>query len=306
MRIGIGVDTNGDLATVLDRFRQTEAEGFHAVWIPNIFSYDAITLLALAGTVTQRLELGTFVVPSYPRHPAAIAQQALTAAAAAGGRFTLGIGLSHRVVIEDMFGLDFSKPVRHMREYLSVLMPLLAQEAVRFKGSEYRVAAKLDVPGVQRPPVVVAALGPQMLRVAGRLADGTATWMGGPRYLREVAIPAIRAAAAEAGRPEPRIIAGFPVAVTSDPDAARKSAAKSFEMYGQLPSYRATLDRGGAQGPADVAIVGDEAAVRRQLRELAEIGVTDFNGSPYRVEGDPDASKRTRDFLAAVARGGLA
>jgi F420-dependent oxidoreductase-like protein len=306
MRIGIGVDTSGELPVVLDRFRQTEAEGFQAVWIPHIFGYDAITLLSLAGSVTGRMELGTFVVPTYPRHPAAMAQQALTAAAATRGRFTLGIGLSHRVVIEDMYGLDFSKPVRHMREYLSVLMPLLGQETVRFRGKDYRVTAKLDVPGAGRPPVIVAALGPQMLRVAGLLADGTATWMGGTRYLRETAIPTIRAAAAEAGRPEPRIVAGFPIALTGDEDAARGSAAKSFEMYGQLPSYRATLDRGGASGPADVAIVGDETSLRRQLRELAEIGVSDFNGSPFRVDGDPDAPQRTRAFLAALAREGSA
>jgi F420-dependent oxidoreductase-like protein len=304
MRIGTGVETNGDLATVLGRFREAEAAGFHAVWVPNIFGYDAITLLALAGRVTERLELGTFVVPTYPRHPTAIAQQALTAAAATGGRFVLGIGLSHRIVIEDMFGLDFSKPVRHMREYLSVLMPLLERQPTRFQGEEFRVAAQLDLPVERRPQVIVAALGPQMLKVAGRLADGTATWMGGPKYLAEVAIPTISAAAREAGRPAPRIVSGFPVAVTGKKEAAIESAAQSFAMYGQLPSYRAVLDMEGAEGPASVAIVGSEDEVARQLKHLAEAGVTDFNGAPFGVSGDPEAPRRTAAFLSGLARAG--
>jgi F420-dependent oxidoreductase-like protein len=235
MRIGTGVDTSGDLADVLGRIKAAEDEGFAGIWIPNIFGYDAITLLALAGAVTSKIELGTFVVPTYPRHPTAIAQQALTAAAATGGRFTLGIGLSHKLVIEDMFGLDYSKPVRHTREYLSVLMPMLRQEGVRFAGDEYRVNAKLDLPGVSTPTVIVAALGPQLLKVAGRLADGTATWMGGVKYLKDVAIPTISAAAAEAGRPAPRIVSGFPVAVTTNVEAARTSAAHAFAMSPVLP-----------------------------------------------------------------------
>ena len=305
MRIGTGVDTSGPLETVLQSIRETEEAGFHSVWIPNIFGYDAITLMALAGQVTSSVELGTFVVPTYPRHPTAIAQSALTAAAATGGRFTLGIGLSHKIVIEDMFGMDYSKPIRHTREYLSVLMPLLEQEQVRFSGEEYRVNAKLDVAGVTRPPVVVAALGPQMLKLAGKMADGTATWMGGPKYLAEVAIPTITMAAREAGRPEPRIVAGFPVAVTADADAARASASKSFAIYGQLPSYRAVLDMEGAPDAAGVAIVGSEAEVASQLKALDGCGVTELNASPFQVHGDPEATSRTRTFLANVAKKGL-
>jgi 5,10-methylenetetrahydromethanopterin reductase len=309
MQIGIGigdaVGTGGTLDEVLRRFQQAEKDGFHSAWMANIFSLDAITTLALAGRVTNSIELGTFVVPTYPRHPAAMAQQALTASLASGGRFILGIGLSHRVVIEDMFGLDYSKPVRHMREYLSVLNPMLGGEPVRFTGEEYRVAAQVRVPGAPRPPLLVAALGPQMLRLAGRMADGTATWMGGPKYLRDTAIPSIRAAAAEAGRPEPRIVSGFPVAITTHVDKALESAASNFAVYGQLPSYRAVLDVEGAPGPADIAIVGDEAAVRSRLRELADSGVTDLNASAFRVDGDPDVLSRTWDFLASVARNGL-
>lgn len=304
MKIGIGIGITGSegLPEVIRQIQRAEESGFDAAWLPNIFGLDAVTTLALAGRETSRIELGTFVVPTYPRHPMALAQQALTAAAAAGGRFTLGIGLSHRVVIEGMFGLDYSKPVRHMREYLSVLVPLLEGKPVQFRGEEYRVQGQLTVPGAGRVPVIVAALGPQMLKVAGRLADGTATWMGGPAYLRETAIPAIRAAAAEAGRPAPRIVSGFPVAVTADAAAARASAAKVFAVYGTLPSYRAVLDVEGAAGPADVAIVGSENDVAEQLRALAAAGVTDFNASPFPVEGDPAAIGRTIEFLAGFRR----
>ncbi|GIW17068.1 MAG: LLM class F420-dependent oxidoreductase [Tepidiforma sp.] len=304
MKIGIGIGITGSegLPEVIRQIQRAEESGFDAAWLPNIFGLDAVMTLALAGRETSRIELGTFVVPTYPRHPMALAQQALTASAAAAGRFTLGIGLSHRVVIEGMFGLDYSKPVRHMREYLSVLVPLLEGKPVQFRGEEYRVQGQLTVPGAGRVPVIVAALGPQMLKIAGRLADGTATWMGGPAYLRETAIPAIRAAAAEAGRPAPRIVSGFPVAVTADAAAARASAAKVFAVYGTLPSYRAVLDVEGAAGPADVAIVGSENDVAEQLRALAAAGVTDFNASPFPVEGDPAAIGRTIEFLAGFRR----
>jgi len=306
MKIGLGIGITGSegIDDVIRQIQRAEEAGFDSAWLPNIFGLDAITTIAVAGRETSRIELGTFVVPTYPRHPVAMAQQALTAAAAAGGRFTLGIGLSHRIVIEGMFGLDYSKPVRHMREYLSVLIPLLEGKQVQFRGEEYRVQAQLTVPGVSRPSVVVAALGPQMLKLAGRLADGTATWMGGASYLRNTAIPAIRAAAAEAGRPAPRVVSGFPVAVTDYPDRARESAARIFAVYGQLPSYRAVLDVEGAAGPADVAIVGSEAEVEARLRELADAGVTDFNASPFPVDGDPGAVRRTVEFLAAARREG--
>lgn len=303
--IGVGVGEGGNIGQLMEQAKRAEADGFASVWMANIFSYDAIMSLALAGQATERIELGTFVVPTYPRHPTALAQQALTAAAATGGRFTLGIGLSHKVVIEDMFGLDYSKPVRHMREYLSVLNPLLAGEAVRFRGEEYRVAAQITVADAAKPPVIVAALGPQMLRLAGKMADGTATWMGGPKYLAGTAVPAITQAAAEAGRSAPRIVSGFPIAVTTKREEALQSASQVFAVYGTLPSYRAVLDIEGAADASGVAIVGDEAEVERRLRELSEAGVTDLNGSPFPVPGDPEAASRTRAFLAELARSGL-
>jgi F420-dependent oxidoreductase-like protein len=306
VRIGLGIGLDGaGIDETLEQFQRAEADGFAAAWVPNIFGFDAINLLSLAGRVTSTIELGTFVVPTYPRHPAALAQQALTAAAATGNRFTLGIGLSHRVVIEGMFGLDYSKPIRHTREYLSILTTALEGKPTQFQGEDYRVGFQLTVPGARKPPVIVAALGPQMLKLAGRLADGTATWMGGPRYLESTAIPAINAAAADAGRPAPRILAGFPIAVTSDTQSALKSASTAFAIYGTLPSYRAILDVEGAADAAGVAIAGNEEAVVAQLRRLRDIGVTDLNASPFPVDGDPAAPERTRTLLSELARNGL-
>jgi F420-dependent oxidoreductase-like protein len=299
MRIGLMLGgSDGSLAGAAAQARRAEQSGLASFWMPNIFGIDAITAAALTGREVGRIELGTAVVPTYPRHPVALAQQALTAAAATGGRFTLGIGLSHKIVIEDMFGLDFSKPARHMREYLEVLTPLLRGEPVEYRGSEYRVKAGLNVPGAAPVPLLVAALGPVMLGLAGRLADGTITWMTGPRTLAEHIAPAIGKAARAAGRPEPRIVAGLPIALCRDAATAREGVAKAFEIYGMLPSYRAMLDREEAAGPADVALLGDEAALRAQLGRLRDAGVTDFDAAVTPVEEGSEA--RTIEFLASV------
>jgi F420-dependent oxidoreductase-like protein len=307
MRIGIGIgDIAGapaDVEALIAQAKRAEAEGFATGWFANIFGMDAIMAAALCARETTRIELGTAVVPTFPRHPFAMAQQALSAQAAAKGRFTLGIGLSHQVVIEMMLGLSFAKPFSHMKEYLAVLAPLIRSGSVSHQGSEYRVAANLSVPGATPCPILVAALAPKMLALTGAEADGTITWMTGVRTLRDHTVPRIRDAAAAAGRPAPRVVVGLPVAVTKDAAAARKAAAQQFEVYGGLPSYRAMLDREGAAGPADVAIVGDESAVDAQLDRLAEVGVTDFVAIPFRVDEDAEAGARTRALLVRRARG---
>jgi F420-dependent oxidoreductase-like protein len=305
MRIGVMLSMPGDdvtLDALVRSARRAEEAGLDSAWLPNVFGFDALTVLALAGRETSRIELGTAVVPTYPRHPTSLAQQALTVQAATGGRLALGIGLSHQVVIEGMLGLDYSKPIPHTREYLTVLNGLLSGQRTEFRGELYRVAAQYTVPGATKPPVLVAALGPAMLKLCGRLSDGTITWMGGLPYLRDVAIPAITAAAAAAGRSAPRIVAGVPVLVTSDPDGARQQADRSLVVYGQLPSYRATLDRGGAKGPGDVAVVGDEASVRAQIQAFAEAGVTDFDASIFTASGG--SVERTYELLSDIARAG--
>ena len=303
MRIGLMLGAQGPSATidaVVAAGKHAERQGLATLWMANIFSFDAITTLALVGQETTRLTLGTAVTPTYPRHPTAIAQQALTTAAATGNRFTLGIGLSHKIVIEDMLGLSYARPARHMREYLSVLMPALRGETVNFDGELYRVHnLTLTVGGAEPPPVVVAALGPVMLKVAGELADGTNTWMVGPKTMEGHIVKRITAAAAGAGRPAPRVVAGLPIALTTKPDAAREKLAKDLAVYGQLPSYRAMLDLEGLAGPADVAILGDDNAVRGAIERFRSAGVTDFNAAVMDVEDG--AYARTVEFLAELA-----
>jgi 5,10-methylenetetrahydromethanopterin reductase len=299
MRIGVmvGAGDGANLDQLIQGAQRAEAAGFASLWMANIFAYDAITALAVIGRATQRIELGTAVVPSYPRHPLAIAQQALTTNAASGGRFTLGIGLSHKIVIEGMFGLSYAHPARHMAEYLAVLTPLLRGAPVDFKGEEYKTRAALQVPGGPPVRLLVAALGPVMLRLTGRLADGTITWMTGTKTLASHIAPTLRSAAKEAGRPEPRIVCGLPIGLVRDPAKARETASKQFSIYGQLPSYRAMLDREGAAQPGDVAIVGDEKALRAGIAQLRDAGVTDFCAATAPLE--PGCAERTLEFLAA-------
>src|SRR6478672_5376543 len=203
MRISIFGGESPSLDAAVDAAGQVEAQGFHGYHVPQIFGLDALTTLAVVGRQVPRIELGTGVIPTYPRHPAMLAAQALTTQMACDGRLLLGIGLSHQVVIESMFGLSFEKPARHMREYLSVLVPLLHGEPAEFDGETISTHASLAIKGVDAPPVAVAALGPLMLKLAGRMADGTVTWMTGPATLTEHTVPTISAAATEAGRPAP-------------------------------------------------------------------------------------------------------
>lgn len=276
--------------------RAAKEAGYHTFWTSQIFGHDALTALALAGREVPDIELGTAVVPTYPRHPWVMAQQALTTQAAVGGRLCLGIGLSHQIVVESMWGLSYGKPVRHLREYLSVLMPLLEGQPVQFQGEEYRVQGALAAVGSSRPSVVVAALGPQMLRVTGTLADGTSTWCVGPKTLSELTIPTLRQAAADAGRPEPRVVCALPVSVTDDVDSARKRAAEVFAVYDTLPSYKTMMNREGVDGPGGLAIVGTEAEVRDQVANLQAIGVTDFNAGVFTA--DPEERARTAAVLS--------
>ena len=299
MRIGLMSGAQGgagSIGALIEEARGAEALGFDSFWLANIFGFDAITAQALVGHETERIELGTAVVPSYPRHPVAIAQQALTTASATGGRFRLGIGLSHKIVIEDMFGMSYDKPAKHMREYLSVLAPLLRGEPAKFAGEQYRVNAGFAVPGAGPVPLLVAGLGPVMLRITGELADGTITWMTGVKTLGSHISPRLRAAAEAAGRPEPQVVAGLPVELSDDPDGTRAHMDEVFAMYPSLPSYKAMLDREGVTRPSEIALVGNEVALREQLAGLASAGVTDLIAAVGR--GKDGSGARTREFLA--------
>ena len=297
MRIGLSLAAGAGpdpLGRLSGQIRQAAADGFASAWLSNIFGLDALTALAVAGRGTEGIELGTAVMPTYPRHPAALAQQALTAAAALEGRLTLGIGPSHQIVIEDMFGYSFARPARHVREYLAVLRPLLDGKPADFTGETVSGHVSLSIPVPGRVPLLLAALAPAMLRLAGQQADGTVLWLTGPGTVARHVVPVITEAAEAAGRAAPRVVCILPVCVTSDPAAARQRAARMLAMYGDLPSYRAMLDREGAAGPADVAIVGDEEEVAEQFGRLAGAGVTDFVAAE--VARGEDAP-RTREFL---------
>jgi F420-dependent oxidoreductase-like protein len=279
--------------------QKAEVAGFDSLWMANVFSLDAIMTLGTAGRETDRIEVGTAVTPTYPRHPSAIAQQAVTAASMAKNRFTLGIGLSHKMVIEDMLGMSFAKPARHMKEYLDVLIPLLRGDLVNYDGNEYRVHnTQIKVPGVDDVPVIIAALGPVMLKLAGELTAGTNTWMVGPKTMEQHIVVRLSAAASAAGRPSPRVIGGFPVVLTNAVDQTRTALAEPLAIYGQLPSYRDMLDREGLAHPQDIALIGDEAVLRAGIKRIEESGVTDFNAAI--MAGDGETYERTFEFLASL------
>jgi F420-dependent oxidoreductase-like protein len=231
-----------------------------------------------------------------------LAQRALTLSLIGNGRFILGLGLTHQAVTEGMWGIPWDKPVRRLREYLDALQPLLAGQVVAAVGETVTARGVLQIPGAAAPDVYIAALGSQLLRLCGRRAAGTVTWMTGPKTLAEHIVPTLRAAASEAGRGEAavRVVAALPVSVTDDVDAARAQAAEQFAMYGHLPSYRAMLDREGFAGPEDAAIIGDEAMVAEQIRGLGAAGVDEFVGVVF--DASPDGRARTRALLRQCDR----
>jgi 5,10-methylenetetrahydromethanopterin reductase len=229
-----GTVNEGTIDDVVDEARQAEVDGFESYWAPNIFGHDALTALAIVGREVPRIELGTSVVPTFPRHPMAIAQQCLTVSAACEGRLTLGIGLSHKVVIENMMGMSYDKPIRHIRDYLSILGPLSRNEGVRYSGEAYTTFGAITAKGAPPFSIVVAALGPQMLKVTAELADGTLTWCTGPTTLGDYVAPTINAAAEAAERPAPRVIAALPSAsqmIRRPPRVAPQKCLRSTARY---------------------------------------------------------------------------
>ena len=277
-------------------------EGFGRLWMSQMpYEPDLLTIAAIALREVDGIELASGVVPIQNQHPMNLAQRALTVSLASGGRFTLGVGMTHALVTEGMWGIPWDKPVRRLNEYLDGLLPLLAVRPADATGELYTTRGALTIPPTPAPEVYVAALGPQLLRVAGKRTSGTCTWMTGPATLSGHVSPTLRQAAADAGRPEDavRVAASLPISVTDDVDAARKQAAEQFAVYGSLPSYRAMLDREGYAGPEDAAIIGDEATVRDRLDELAASGVDEYVAAAF----DPSAEgrARTRALLRAYA-----
>ncbi|MEB4212233.1 TIGR03564 family F420-dependent LLM class oxidoreductase [Mycobacterium sp. 94-17] len=274
-------------------------EGFKRVWMSQLpYEPDLLMILAIALREVDEIEVASGVVPIQNQHPMQMAQRALTLSLASGGRFTLGLGMTHQAVTEGMWGIPWDKPVRRLNEYLDGLLPLLAGERANAEGQTVTTRGALLIAGAPRPDVYIAALGPQMLKLAGRRTSGTCTWMTGPKTLAEHVAPTLRQAAADAGRGETvRVAASLPVNVTDDVDAARKQAAEQFAIYGQLPSYRAMLDREGYAGPEDAAVIGDEDTVRGRLDELRAAGVDEYVAAAF--DPTPEGRARTRALLRA-------
>jgi len=306
MRVAMGVGgevigTPMSPQDIVDDVVCAEADGFGSAWSVHFSrGVDALDVLAVAGARTSRISLGVGIVPTYPRHPLALAQQAATTQALCGGRLTLGVGVSHRPVIEDLHGLSYERPAAHMRDYLSVLVPLLRDGSVRYHGEFYRVDGGFVVPGTSPVPVLVGALSPLMVQTAGELADGVVTWLAGPRSLAEHIIPRLYAAAGT--RPAPRVVAALPVAVCADADLARRTADEVLTRYARLENYRSQLEREGVSSPGGLAITGTEAEVENQLQRLAGLGVTEFWPIIFPVGEDPaNSRRRTRALLASLA-----
>jgi F420-dependent oxidoreductase-like protein len=293
--VGIGIDRPRTIAEIVDETRRAADLGLGGAWWAERHTADALTAATVAGLAVPGLPLGTAVVTTYPRHPLALASQTLTVQAATGNRLTLGVGPGHGHQVETALGMSFDRPARHTREYLSALMPLLHGEPVDFKGEVHQVTGRIRTPGARPPSVLLAALGPVMLRTAGELADGTVTVWTGVRAIAAHVVPLITAAAA--GRPAPRVVVNLPIAVTGDPDGARSWVAEHFGASRRVPSYRAMFEREGVGGAEDIVVVGDERQVEQELRRFADAGATEFIAVPF---GPEEQITRTLTVLGGL------
>ncbi len=298
MKIGVMIG-GGNTDEVLDKVVDIEKRGFDSLWMGNLAGYrlEALHAMGLIARETNRIQLGTAIILIHLHHPLALAHQAVSIQETSNGRFTLGIGLSHPFVVNDWLGLSYARPIAQIREYLSILSPLLNGKPASSQGEFYSTDAKLNGPEVEPVPLLVAAMGSQMLKATGTLADGTVTFLTGLGTLESHIIPRIRSAAAAAGRTDPKIVVGgLPIALVEDKVDALAKISKQWASYSDFPTYRAMFDREGVGGAADVAIVGDGDTLKATLRRLEEMGVTEFIASPVAV--NDDTVERTLDFLA--------
>jgi F420-dependent oxidoreductase-like protein len=295
------------LSFVIERAREAEAAGVDDIWLNQGIDLDGITVAALVAREVPRVIIGIAAVPMYPRHPVTLASQSKAAQLAAGGRFALGIGLGHKAQVEEVFGVPFDRPIRHLRDYLRIVRSLLDTGTAEVRGATVTADLSNVPPGAlrggvtPRVPLLVAAMGPQALRAAGELSDGTLPYLAGPRSLDSLIVPAITAAAAAAGRPAPRIAAGVPASVTADPAGARAHAHDYLGGNARNPSYRAALEREGISHPADLALVGDEETVAAGLRQYLDAGATDVRVSPAAFATDEERL-RTWRLVGELAR----
>lgn len=301
MRISINGSSeliHADVARLVAHAKQAADDGMAGWWLAQVGLVDALTVLALAGAETGEMELGTAVNATFPIHPTALAAKALTTQAAIAGRLTLGLGVNHAPVVDQTWGMAFEKPIRHMRDYLSCLQPLLETGAADYAGEDYTARFEGVRPAAETPGMVLAAMGPQMLKVAGSRTDGTILWMTGEKAIGSQIAPILGEAAAAAERPDPRVICSLPIAVTDDEGGMRDFVGQVLAGYGDLPSYRAMMDIDGHDGPGDAMVCGDEASVREQLAAIAAAGATEFAAAE--IGGSSEDFARTRSLLREI------
>ena len=289
---------HADVARLVAHARKTADDGLAGWWLAQVGLVDALTVIALAGAETGDIELGTAVNATFPIHPTALAAKSLTTQGAIGGRLTLGLGVNHAPVVDHTWGMKFEKPIRHMRDYLSCLLPLLDAGEVDYAGDDFTARFQGVRPTGHTPGMVLAAMGPQMLKVAGTRTDGTILWMTGEKAIRTQIAPIVNDAAAAADRPAPRVICSLPIAVTDDEGGMRDFVGQVLAGYGDLPSYRAMMDIDGHAGPGDAMVCGDEASVRQQLAAIAAAGATEFAAAE--IGGSSEDFARTRALLRSV------
>ena len=292
VKIGIGIDVEAPFEQLLATSRELFTAGFTSQWASQIFGPDTLTTFAVLGHAIPGLDLGTAVVPIQPRHPSMLGAQARTVQSLMTGRLNLGIGLSHQIVVEGLWGLSYDRPASYMREYLAALAPILRGEAVSVTGERVS-ATTMGTVGPKdtvAPRLLVAALGPKMLEMTAQLADGTCTWMTGEETIRSYVAPTINAAAEAAGRPRPEIICALPILVTSDVAGTRAFIDQALAVYPTLPSYAAMMEREGATTASDLAIVGSADQVLEKLAALADAGVTEFSANIMGVGADREAT----------------
>ena len=313
MRIGLMIGPEKGqyrekVARLIAAAETAEREGFTSIWVPQVPNdFDALTAIALMGRTTHRVELGTAVMPIQTRHPVAMAQQALSNQAICEGRFTLGLGPSHHWIVEDMLGLSYDRPAQQVRDYLDVLNAAFAGPGpVDVENERYRIHNPLDVTDIAPTPILLAALAPLMLQIAGEHASGTILWMADERAIGEHVVPRITKAAAGAGRPEPRIVAGVPVALcrNDEVDDARARANRVLGHAEFSPNYQRLLDEGDATDVGDILAGGDERAVVECLEQFRDAGATDLSVRILPLGGDREARlaswRRTEAFLASL------
>lgn len=306
MTIGVafpaGVDPTGNAVdTYLDWAAEAAQLGLTAVWCTQRGDADALSLAAVIGSHVPGIAIGTSVVPIYPRHPLVVANQANVAQAATHGRFTLGLGLGAPVMTEPTFGVDASRPIRHLREYLTALNEVFDRGTVDFAGETLvaRTRRPATLAGADKPSILVAALGPQSLQVTGELADGTLPNLVGPRTLETFLIPRITAAAEQAGRNAPRIVVALTAIVTDDVEQVSAHLTEQMAIYGQIPSYRAALDREGVGHPVELAVIGDEAVLAAAIARYRDAGATEIV-LVHSAAGGEESRRRTWAAAAAL------